>query len=421
MNTQMNVIKALLAGFFLLAFSVVVVAETFQYDANGNLIQDGTQCYQYNAANRLENVTNCAGSLIARYWYDASGRKIKSVENGVTTYYPFPGYEARVNGSRLENTTYYFVGGEIVARKDSNGSMHYYHGDQLGSTSVITDANGAVEETTKYYPFGGIRSGGTKTKYLYTGQEFLSNVGFYDYGNRQRKTDPPTFMQPDPIIPDPYDPQALNRYSYVKNNPLKYADPTGNQACPGLCNLNPEITAAMIIVGGIYLAATEGPPIVDDLTKAIVATSAYISATQTVKDTWDFSGSVVKGGMEYVQMGSVNEETQEDIKLNLIFMVSFTDVPGEKEAINVIKSRWDRGTFKTVEESIKYHFETHYKEVGAKNLEEYTQKAVDFYEKYSSEGVEVTYKNQKRIEIIKDGLMGRYTLDGKIVTFGTVK
>jgi RHS repeat-associated protein len=221
-------IQNLMTFLFLLVLSSFVFSETFQYDANGNLIQDGTQCYQYNAANRLENVTNCEGTLIARYWYDVSGRKIKSNEGGVITYYPFDGYEARVNGSRLENTTYYFVGGEIVARKDSNGSMHYYHGDQLGSTSVITDSYGNVEETTKYYPFGGIRSGGTKTKYLYTGQEYLSNVGFYDYGARQRKTDPPTFMQPDPIIPDPLDPQTLNRYAYVRNNPMKYTDSTGH-------------------------------------------------------------------------------------------------------------------------------------------------------------------------------------------------
>jgi hypothetical protein len=29
-------------------------------------------------------------------------------------------------------------------------------------------------------------------------------------------------------VPDPTNPQALNRYSYCLNNPLKYTDPTGN-------------------------------------------------------------------------------------------------------------------------------------------------------------------------------------------------
>ena len=133
-----------------------------------------------------------------------------------------------MNGSRLDNTTYYYANGEIVARKDSAGSMHYYHGDQLGSTSLITDASGNVEETTKYYPFGALRSGGNKTKYLYNGKELESATGLYDYCARQYNPLTMHFIEPDTVIQDPYDPQMLNRYSYVKNNPVKYTDPTGH-------------------------------------------------------------------------------------------------------------------------------------------------------------------------------------------------
>ena len=35
------------------------------------------------------------------------------------------------------------------------------------------------------------------------------------------------FTQPDTIVPEPGNPQSLNRYSYVLNNPLRYTDPTG--------------------------------------------------------------------------------------------------------------------------------------------------------------------------------------------------
>jgi hypothetical protein len=38
------------------------------------------------------------------------------------------------------------------------------------------------------------------------------------------------FIQPDTIIPDPSNPQAWNRYSYVGNNPVNFNDPTGH--CP---------------------------------------------------------------------------------------------------------------------------------------------------------------------------------------------
>ncbi len=44
-------------------------------------------------------------------------------------------------------------------------------------------------------------------------------------------------LQADTIIPEPGNPQALNRYSYVLNNPLKYTDPTGHmKKCTGECD-----------------------------------------------------------------------------------------------------------------------------------------------------------------------------------------
>jgi hypothetical protein len=37
------------------------------------------------------------------------------------------------------------------------------------------------------------------------------------------------FLSADTIVPDPSNPQRLNRFSYTRNNPLKYTDPTGHQ------------------------------------------------------------------------------------------------------------------------------------------------------------------------------------------------
>ncbi len=39
------------------------------------------------------------------------------------------------------------------------------------------------------------------------------------------------FLQPDTLIPDPSNPQAWNRYSYVANNPVNFNDPSGHYAC----------------------------------------------------------------------------------------------------------------------------------------------------------------------------------------------
>ena len=37
------------------------------------------------------------------------------------------------------------------------------------------------------------------------------------------------FTQPDTIIPNPHNPQDLNRYTYTRNNPIKYTDPSGHK------------------------------------------------------------------------------------------------------------------------------------------------------------------------------------------------
>jgi hypothetical protein len=42
------------------------------------------------------------------------------------------------------------------------------------------------------------------------------------------------FLQPDTLIPDPANPQAWNRYSYVVNNPINLNDPSGHSADCGL-------------------------------------------------------------------------------------------------------------------------------------------------------------------------------------------
>ncbi|MGB9774806.1 MAG: RHS repeat-associated core domain-containing protein, partial [Bacteroidota bacterium] len=62
----------------------------------------------------------------------------------------------------------------------------------------------------------------------FTGQRLDAGVGLLYY--RARYYDPALgrFIQPDTVVPNPADPQSLNRYAYVHNNPLRYTDPTGH-------------------------------------------------------------------------------------------------------------------------------------------------------------------------------------------------
>jgi RHS repeat-associated protein len=60
----------------------------------------------------------------------------------------------------------------------------------------------------------------------------MTRVDLYDYGAREYDHTIGRFMQPDSASPDPPDPQSLNSYSYVLNNPLRYVDPTGHWVAP---------------------------------------------------------------------------------------------------------------------------------------------------------------------------------------------
>jgi RHS repeat-associated protein len=63
----------------------------------------------------------------------------------------------------------------------------------------------------------------------FTGQRLDSGTGLYCYGARYYDPEIGRFISPDTIVPDFANPQSLNRYTYVLNNPLKYIDPTGMQ------------------------------------------------------------------------------------------------------------------------------------------------------------------------------------------------
>jgi len=87
--------------------------------------------------------------------------------------------------------------------------------------SIVTNSSGNLTEETTYEPFGRVISGGSD-RYDYTGKETDTGTGLEYYGARYYDPTYGQFTQPDSIIPDVYNPQALNRYSYVMNNPYKY-------------------------------------------------------------------------------------------------------------------------------------------------------------------------------------------------------
>ena len=114
-----------------------------------------------------------------------------------------------------------------------SNTVYYILKDHLGSASVVTDASGnpLTGGEQRYYPYGESRLTGTMlTDKLFTGQREITGLGIYHYGARFYSPKIGRFLSADTIVPNPFDPQSLNRFSYVLNNPLRYTDPSGHMA-----------------------------------------------------------------------------------------------------------------------------------------------------------------------------------------------
>ncbi len=126
-------------------------------------------------------------------------------------------------------TQYYYAGGQRVATR-KNGVLHYLLGDHLGSTALTAYDDGVRGAELRYKAWGETRFAweSTPTTFQYTGQRNDAIIGLYFYNARYYDGALGRFIQADTIVPNPADPQALNRYSYVRNNALLYVDPSGH-------------------------------------------------------------------------------------------------------------------------------------------------------------------------------------------------
>jgi RHS repeat-associated protein len=143
-------------------------------------------------------------------------------------------------------------GQALFVQSDSNALAHlpapasrinYYHQDHLGSSSVITDANGMLVEETAFYPSGLPRHryvpGETSDPYQFAQKERDAETGLWHFGARYLASQLSRFISVDPKYANPdglagqtghdflAQPQLHNLYAFAACNPLKYADPDG--------------------------------------------------------------------------------------------------------------------------------------------------------------------------------------------------
>jgi RHS repeat-associated protein len=205
-----------------------ITGTPYAYDANGNMTNDGNNTLVYDAENRVLSATN--GGSSGSYSYDGNSLRVQKVSGGTTTIYIFAGSKVIAEYSGTTSPyplarEYIYSGGALLAKIES-GATKYYHQDQL-SNRVVTDSSGTAVAQLGHYPFGESWYNASSDKLLFTSYERDSESG-NDYAMMRSSVNRlARFSSPDLLTGTTGDPQSLNHYTYVLNDPANLIDPFG--------------------------------------------------------------------------------------------------------------------------------------------------------------------------------------------------
>jgi RHS repeat-associated protein len=218
---------------------------TFAYDPNGNQTSGLGRTISYSSYNKPASITQ--GARTISFLDDTDHQRFEQVtpEGGPTLYIAAFGVLAELlsPGATGQQWTDYLsvgnakVGKRVIQTAAETLTTRYFHTDNLGSISVITNESGVVQERLSYDAWGKRRfPNGTddptdgiasQTTRGFTGEEELSVSGLVHLNGRVYDPLLARMTSADPTVPNAMNAQAWNRYSYVGNDPLAFTDPNG--------------------------------------------------------------------------------------------------------------------------------------------------------------------------------------------------
>ncbi|HSZ01702.1 MAG TPA: RHS repeat-associated core domain-containing protein [Terriglobales bacterium] len=203
---------------------------TFTYDANGNTTADPANSYSWDSAGKAVSITG------VNLTYDALGRMVEQNRSGTYTqivYAPHGGKFALMSGTTLQKAFVPLPGGG-QAVYNSSGLLYCGHSDHLRNIRVGSTPSRTVLFDLAYAPFGDVYATSGPTDPAFTSQRQDTVTGLFDFPAREYSNEG-RWTSPDPSgLASAHlgNPQTLNRYAYVRNNPLSMTDPEGLDADP---------------------------------------------------------------------------------------------------------------------------------------------------------------------------------------------
>jgi RHS repeat-associated protein len=211
------------------------------------MLNDGAHAYGYNAESEIKSAAG------VNYTYDGDGNRVE--KSSGKAYWYGAGTEILDESDLSGNITneYVFFGGKRIAMRNvSSGTIYYYEDDMLGSARTerglpgrrLVEPGGSVQtgQTSPcydgdFYPFGGERivTNTCTQNYKFEGKERDTETGNDDFGARYYISRLGRWLSADwsaVPAPVPYanlaNPQTLNLYAIVSDNPETFADLDGH-------------------------------------------------------------------------------------------------------------------------------------------------------------------------------------------------
>ena len=252
------------------------------YDKKGNMSSkvtvDNNATYYYDVVGNLLSVKNSGVTGDLNFAYDDHWQRVwHKKADGAAIYYISSSYVVTCETQKTCTPMRYVYGDKrVVASISLQNDISYYHSNNIGSTTLITDVNGSENDYVTYLPFGLIDEKHSNIEkdllQKFSGKE-LDKSGLYYFGARYYDPDLRRFTTPDPAK------QFASPYVYVANDPIKNTDPDGR-----VIGIDDAIELAVIaeVAADVAVeAATTAAATTTAVEAGTTATAAMIGVVET--------------------------------------------------------------------------------------------------------------------------------------------